>query len=175
MLQTIIKKIPLIALLLLLCCVFNYASCKYSFRDASPIPAEVKTFRVNYLENKAQFVNAQLSPQLTESLKRKIINITRLKQTNEDDAHYDISGYVSQYYPSTVNITNNATSTNRLNIGFHLIFKNTLDPTKNFEVDITRYEDFSAQLTLSDAESSLTPRIVTGIVDEIFNKIFSNW
>ena len=31
---------------------FNYATCKYSFKDTSPIPTEVKTFRVNYLENK---------------------------------------------------------------------------------------------------------------------------
>lgn len=70
---------------------FNFATCKYSFKDTSPIPQEVKTFRVNYLENKAQYVNTQLSPQLTEKLKQKIINTTRLQQTNKDDAHYDLS------------------------------------------------------------------------------------
>ena len=36
------------------------------------IPEEVKTFRVNYLENKAPYVNPQLSPALTERLKQKI-------------------------------------------------------------------------------------------------------
>jgi hypothetical protein len=50
---------------------FNFATCRYSFKDVS-IPTEVKTFRVNYLENKAQYVNTQLSPQLTEQLKAKV-------------------------------------------------------------------------------------------------------
>ena len=104
-----------------------------------------------------------------------MIGNTRLKQTNEDDAHYDISGYVSQYVTSTVNIANNSSTTNRLTVGFHLVFKNTLDPTKNFEVDISRNEDFAANKSLSEAENSLTPTVVKNIVDEIFNKIFSNW
>src|SRR5687768_12804885 len=95
---SVLKKLILFTGILL---VFSYATCKYGFRDSSPIPVEVKTFRVNYLENKAQYVNTQLSPQLTERLKAKIINTTRLRQTNDDDAHYDISGYVSQYYTST--------------------------------------------------------------------------
>jgi len=64
---------------------------------------------------------------------------------------------------------------NRLSVGFHLIFKNTLDDTKSGEFDISRNFDFSANQTLPQVEASLTPEIVKGIVDEIFNKIFSNW
>ena len=127
------------------------------------------------MENRAQYINTQLSQQLTENLKTKIISATRLKQTNDDDAHYDISGYVSQYYTSTVNIANNNSTTNRLTVGFHLVFKNTLDPTKNFEADISRNEDFAANKSLTEAENTLTPIVVKNVVDEIFNKIFSNW
>lgn len=159
----------------LLLTLFNFATCKYSFKDTSPIPQEVKTFRVNYLENKAQYVNTQLSPQLTEKLKQKIINTTRLRQTNDDDAHYDISGFVSQYYTSTVSISGNNASGNRLTVGFHLIFRDALDEKKNFETDLTRTFDFPATQSLSQAESSLNSDIVRNIVDEIFNKIFSNW
>ena len=155
--------------------LFNYASCKYSFKDSAPIPIEIKNFRVQYLENKAQYVNSQLSNSLTERLKQKVLNTTRLKQTNDDDAHYDISGYVSQYYTSTVSIQNNNSSGNRLTVGFHLVFKNTLDATKNFETDLTRTFDFPANNSLSEAESTLTPEIVKNLTDEIFNKIFSNW
>src|ERR1700744_112025 len=57
--------------------LFSYSTCKYSFIDSSPIPPEVKTFRVNYLTNKAAYVNPQLSPLLTEALKEKIISNTR--------------------------------------------------------------------------------------------------
>ena len=166
----------LVLISLLLCMtVFNYASCKYTFKDTAPIPAEVKNFRVQYLENRAQYVNTQLSPLLTERLKQKVINTTRLRQTNDDDAHYDISGYVSQYYTTTVSIQNNNASGNRLTVGFHLIFKNTLDAAKNFETDLSRTFDFPATQSLSEAENNLTNEIVKTVVDEIFNKIFSNW
>ena len=121
------KKLAVYLTCILLLSLFNFATCKYSFKDTSPIPQEVKTFRVNYLENKAQYVNTQLSPQLTEKLKQKIINTTRLRQTNDDDAHYDISGFVSQYYTSTVAISGNNASGNRLTVSFHLVFRNTLD------------------------------------------------
>src|SRR5688572_5674689 len=97
---TPLKKMLAPALAAVIILMFSFSTCKYGFRDSSPIPAEVKTFRVNYIENKAQYVNTQLSPQLTERLKSKIINTTRLRQTNDDEAHYDISGYVSQYYTS---------------------------------------------------------------------------
>ena len=169
------KTIKLLLILIICFSIFNFSSCKYSFKDSAPIPVGIKTFRVQYLENRAQYINTQLSQQLTENLKTKIIGATRLKQTNEDDAHYDISGYVSQYYTSTVNIANNNSTTNRLTVGFHLVFKNTLDPTKNFETDITRNEDFAANKSLTEAENTLTPIVVKNVVDEIFNKVFSNW
>jgi Lipopolysaccharide-assembly len=154
---------------------FNCATCKYSTRDTSPIPQEVKTFRVNYLENKARYVNPQLTPQVTERLKQKIIGQTRLRQTNSDDAHYDISGYLSDYSVTTTGIANQNASTNRLNVSFHLVFKNTLDQKKDFETDISRTYDFDAQLSLPQAEARLGEDIIKNLVDEIFNKIFSNW
>ena len=165
---------------LLVSCVFisvtfSYSTCKYGFKDTSPIPEEVKTFRVNQLSNKAQYVNVQLAPQLTEKLKQKIINTTRLRQTNSDDAHYDINGSVTQYYTSTTGITGNNASLNRLNISFHLVFKNVLDEKKNFETDVSTYVDFPATQSLSQAEAGNTTKIIGNIVDAIFNKIFSNW
>ncbi len=173
--QSPVNRILLLPVCLLLIACFNFSTCKYSFKDTSPIPTEVKTFRVNYLENRAQYINPQLSIQLTEKLKQKIISSTRLHQTNSDDAHYDISGYVSQYYTSTTGISNNAAAVNRLSVSFHLIFKNTLDEKKNSEWDISNNFDFPATQTLSQVESTLTADIVKGMVDEIFNKIFSNW
>jgi hypothetical protein len=163
----------------LTCCllviVFNYATCKYSTKDTSPIPAEIKTFRVNYLENKARYVNPTITPQITEKLKQKIIGQTRLRQTNGDDAHYDISGSLSDYSQTTSGIANQNASTNRLNVSFHLIMKNTLDPTKDIEADISTNFDFDARKSLPEAEAALLPDIIKNLVDGIFNRIFSNW
>lgn len=168
------NSIKLLAACFLLLVTFSYSTCKYGFKNVS-IPPEVKTFRVNYLTNKAQYVNPQLSPQLTEKLKSKIIGNTRLRQVNGDDAHYDISGSVTQYYTSTTGITGSTASTNRLNISFHLILKNNLDDKKSFEADVSTYIDFPATQSLTEAEASNSTKIVSNIVDEIFNKIFANW
>ena len=154
---------------------FNCATCRYSTKDAAPIPQEIKTFRVNYLENKARYVNPQLTPQVTEKLKQKIIGQTRLRQTNSDDAHYDISGWLSDYSVTTSGISNQNASTNRLNVSFHLIFKNTIDQKKDFEADLTRNYDFDANLSLPQAEARLSDDIIKNLVEEIFNRIFSNW
>ena len=169
------RRILLLPVCLLLIAVFSFATCKYSFKDTSPIPEEVKTFRVNYFENKARYVNPQLSPQLTEKMKQKVIGNTRLRQTNDDNAHYDISGYVSDYSVSTSGISGNNASTNRLSVSFHLTFKNTLDEKKNFETDLSNNFDFPASQTLETAQGGLFPDIIKNIVDAIFNKIFSNW
>ena len=170
-----INSISLMVIGFFLMTIFNFATCKYSFKDTSPIPPDIKTFRVNYLENKARYVNTQLSPLLTERLKDKIRGNTRLRQINDDSAHYDVSGYISDYTVSTSGISANNASSNRLSVSFHLIFKNNLDLSKNFETDISTNYDFDASKSLQQAESTLTPDIIKNTVDGIFNKIFSNW
>lgn len=158
--------------------IFLLQGC-YSFKDVS-IPPEIKTVKVNYFENKARIVNPQLSQKLSDKLKQKVIGQTRLSQTNSDEADYDLSGYISDYTVSTSGITTGAdgrgqSSTNRLNVSVHLIFKNRKDETKNFEADVSTNIDFSAQQSLAQAESSLTDDLVKNLVDQIFNRVFSNW
>ena len=166
----------LIAFLGFLFVTFSFATCKYSTKDTAPIPTEVKTFKVNYFENKARYVNPQITPRLTEALKQKIISQTRLRQTN-DEGDYDIAGYLSDYSVTTSGIANQTAGTNRLNVTFHLIFRNTIDPDpkKSFEADITTNYDFSAQKSLQEAESELADKIIKNVTDGIFNRIFSNW
>jgi hypothetical protein len=171
------KNIKLISILFALLFTFSFATCKYSFKDSAPIPADIKTFRVNLFQNKARYVNPTLAPQLTEKLKQKIISETRLRETTNDDANYDISGYVADYSVTTSGVANQAAGTNRINVTFHLIFKNTVDPDpdKSFETDLTSNYDFKASQTLQEAESGLMDNIIKTVTDGIFNKIFSNW
>lgn len=156
-----------------LCISTLFTSC-YSFKDVS-IPPEVKTARIQYIDNKARIVNPQLSQRLTDRLRQKVINQTRLSQTNSDEAHFDISGFISDYYVTTSGISGQQAASNRLNVTVRIIFKNRLDEKKNFEADITRNIDFSSTLSLAQAEAQLTDLLVQNLVDEIFNRIFSNW
>jgi hypothetical protein len=150
-----------------------FYSC-YTFKDIS-VPPEVKTVRVQYIENRARIVNPQLSQRLTDKLRQKIINQTRLSQTNNDEAHYDVSGQITDYYVTTSGISGGQAASNRLNVTVHLIFKNRLDDKKSFETDLTRTFDFSASQSLNQAEAALTDQVVQNLTDEIFNRIFSSW
>ena len=148
-------------------------TCRYSLKDVS-IPADIKTVRVFYIENKARYINPQLSPKLSDKLRQKIINQTRLSQTN-NDADFEISGYVSDYSVSTSGISQKQVASNNLNVTVHIIFKNKKDEKKNFEADITRNFPFSASKSLTQAETELNEQMITSLTDEIFNRIFSNW
>jgi hypothetical protein len=149
-------------------------SCGYSFKDVS-IPPEVKTVRVNYFPNKARYVNPQLSQQLTERLRLKINNQTRLTNVQTPDAHYDISGWISDYSVTTSGVSNQEAAINRLTVTIHLILKDRIDEKRNIEADVSRNFDFSASLSLNQAEAQLGDVIVRNMVDEMFNRIFSNW
>ncbi len=154
--------------------IFSLASCGvYTFKDVS-IPPEVKTVKINLIENRASYKNPQLSSRLTDQLQQKISNQTRLTRTNSDDAHYQIGGYISTYSVTTAGITSQQAATNRLTVGAHITLLNTLNnETKDY--NISRDFDFSASLTLTQAESRLLDDIVKNLTDEIFNRIFSNW
>ena len=162
-------------LALLLLFGIGMSSCGiYSFKDAV-IPENIKTIKIGFIENKARYVNPQLAPQLTDKLQQKIISQTKLTRTNSDDAHYQIYATITNYAPSqTVGVSAQQASTNRLTVTVHVILKKTLE-NKEQEFDITRNFDFSANLTLSQAESQLMNDILRNITDDIFNQIFSNW
>jgi hypothetical protein len=151
-----------------------FSSCGiYTFKDVS-IPPEVKTVKINFIENRAGYKNPQLSPRITDQLQQKISNQTRLTRTNSDDANYQISGYISSYSVSTSGISSQQAATNRLTVGVHITLLNTLkNETK--EYDVSRDFEFSAGLTFTQAEAQLMDDIIKNVTDEIFNRIFSNW
>jgi hypothetical protein len=153
--------------------VFCGGTCRFSMRDVS-IPPEVKTVRVAYIENRARYINPLLSPRLSEKLRQKIVNQTRLSQTN-GEAHYEISGTISDYSVSTSGIADRQSSMNNLNVTVSIVFRNRLDEKKNFETAITRNFPFSSGMSLQQAEAQLNDQMVSNLADEIFNRIFSNW
>jgi hypothetical protein len=172
--QLVISNRQLAIVYCLLPVVLLISGC-YSFRDVSSIPKEVKTFRVNYIENRARYINPQLSPQLTDKLRQKITSQTRLSGVQTDDAHYDIYCTITGYNVTTSGISQQQAAIQRLTVTVHLNLKNTLDPSKSFEADVSRNFDFPANLTLQAAEAQLNDDIIKNMTDEIFNRIFSNW
>ena len=152
----------------------TFTSCNiYRFKDVS-IPDSIKTVKVNYIENKARYINPQLSPQLTDKLRQRIVGQTRLAQTNNDNADWEIGGFITDYSLSTSAISNQKEATNRLTVSVRITLNNhRAEKIDVFEV--SRNFEFNANQSLQQAEASLGTEIIRSLTDEIFNKLFSNW
>jgi hypothetical protein len=146
----------------------------YSLRDVS-IPDSIKTVKVNFIENRARYVNPQLGPKLTDKLRQKIVGQTRLTQTNNDNADWEISGYISDYSVSTSGISQRQASTNRLNVSVSITLFDRRSNEQKDPVSVSHSFDFPATRTLQAAERDLLDEIVRNMTDEIFNQIFSTW
>ncbi|MBG9377845.1 LptE family protein [Panacibacter sp. DH6] len=151
-----------------------FSACgPYTFKDVS-IPPEVKTIKINFIENRAPYKNPQLAARLTDQLQQKVANLTRRTVTQSDNADYIISGYISSYNVSTAAISGQQAAANRLTVGLTMTLFNTLE-NKSTDYQVSRDFDFSAGLTLSQAEAQLLDDIIKNVTDEIFNRLFSNW
>lgn len=161
-------------LLLLVSILLSFTSCGvYTFKDVS-IPPEIKTVKVNFIENKARLVNPRLSPALTDRLQQKIVGQTRLDRTTSDDADWVISGAVTDYTVTTSGISAQQTSTNRLTVVVQIKLKDN-KANKTSDYSVNKSFDFASNLTLQQAEAQLGDELIRGVSDEIFNRIFSNW
>ena len=167
-----------VAVFFVFCFLFlgaSFSSChfKYGFKDVS-IPDTIKTVKVAYIENKARYINPQLSPRLTDKLRQKIISQTKLSQTNGDNADWEITGYITDYSFSTSAISGQQVANNRLTVGLHITLNNRkADDIKDY--DVSRNFEFKGNQSFQQAEASLLDEILRTLTDEIFNKLFSNW
>ncbi|MBM3922733.1 MAG: hypothetical protein FJ340_05945 [Sphingomonadales bacterium] len=170
-----LKLIILLSIVLLAgLSTLSLTSCGvYRFTDAS-VPDSIKTIKVNFIENKASYVNPQLSPRLTDKLRQKIIAQTRLTQTNRDNADWEITATITQYNFSTSAISGQQASNNRLTVGVQIVlFDRTANDTRRYEV--SRSFEFKGTLSFQAAEASLGDEMTRTLTDDIFNKLFSNW
>ncbi len=144
----------------------------YRFTDAS-VPDSIKTVKVNFIENKASYINPQLSPRLTDKVRQKIVAQTRLIQTN-NDADWEISGAITQYSFSTSAIAGQQSANNRLSVSLQLsVYDRKADETR--KIDVSRSFEFKGSLSVQAAEASLGDELIRTLADDIFNKVFSNW
>ena len=160
---------------------FAFSSCKISYglsEKVSSIPDSIKTLKIIPFEPKSAYSNPQLSPNLTQSLRNKIVNQTKLTLTNSDEAQWLITGEIRDYSVSTTGVTSangqQQSSINRLTVGIHVVINKRAE-NKIVEYDVSRSFDFSAKQSLQTAEAALLDEMVRNLTDEIFNKLFSDW
>jgi len=174
-----IKK-PKIRLLLSVCCILlltaTWQGCtvSYSFSGAS-IPVDAKTFSVAYFRNNASLVEPMLSQTLTDALKNKMTNQTRLSQVDRN-GDLAFEGAITNYLPSQPGAISGETALrNRMTISVSVKFSNAIEPTQNFEKTFTQYTEYDSFSDLMSIQSSLIDAVVELLIEDIFNQAVVNW
>jgi hypothetical protein len=170
----IIFSTGLLAVLAMLFTSVSTTSCSiYKFNDIS-VPDTIKTIKITQLENRATYINPQLSQLISDKLRQKIVSQTRLSQTNNDNADWVINGTITNYSFSTSGISQGQEATNRLTVTVHIVRLDTKS-NETKEYDVSRNFEFKASLSIQQAESQLRDELVRGVTDDIFNRLFSEW
>ena len=169
-------KFKLIIFVALCCIATSWHSCtvSYSFSGAS-IPVEAKTYSVAFFRNNATLVEPTLSQTLTDALKNKMTNQTRLAQVDRN-GDLAFEGAITNYVPSQPSaISGETASMNRMTITVSVKFSNTIDANQSFEKTFTQYTEYGSELDLTSIQNSLMSTVVELLVDDIFNQAVVNW
>ena len=146
----------------------------YKFTGASISP-EVKTFSIQYFQNRASLVQPGLSQYVTDALIDKCRAETNLKFINGiGDVNFE--GEITDYNTRPLTVAADARAAmNRFSITVRVKFTNIVQPDFSYEQSFSRYQDYDSNLDLSQVEKELSDEIVEMIIEDIFNRAFVNW
>lgn len=159
--------------------LFTLTSCwptRVSFKDGS-MPEEWKEFYVQTLKDNSSNTPLSYAVTLSESIKDGIQNNTRLQlSNNENDAQVYIEGDIVSYgvTPVALQEGDNAAK-NRLTVSVQ--FRIIISAPEEDEMNLTstRYLDYDANTDLGTVEDQLLAEINEQIVQDVINKLLSNW
>ena len=148
-----------------------------SFKDKGSMPEEWRTFSVKTLEVLAPNAPLNYGPTLTEQLKDGIQNNTRLLlNTNFGKGEVNIEGKITNYSVTPIAIQgNDNASQNRLTISVQFSIEISKPKEELISVTSTRFSDFNADKNLASVEADLLSEINTQIIQDVINKLMSNW
>lgn len=164
--------------LIFLICLFSGCwPSSVSFKDKGSMPEEWKTFSVKTLDVLAPNAPLSYGANLTEQLKDGIQNNTRLSlNTNFGKGEVNIEGKIINYSVMPIAIQGNDNATqNRLTISCQFSIETTKPKEELISVTSTRFSDFDANSNLSAVESQLLEEINSQIIQDVINKLLSNW
>ena len=165
------------SLILLLAVLSSCWPSSVSFKDKGSMPEEWKTFSVKTLEVLAPNAPLSYGANLTEQLKDGIQNNTRLLlNTNFGKGEVNIDGKITNYSVNPIAIQGNDNATqNRLTISVQFSIETTKPKEELISVTSTRFSDFNANSNLASVEAQLLEEINTQIIQDVINKLMSNW
>lgn len=148
-----------------------------SFRDGS-VPPEWKRFVVNTLENKAPNAPISYSSELTELVKDAIQNRIGLTLVSDesDDPQIVVMGAVDGYSITPLSLQDNTAEVkNRLTIRASFEIYISSPKEEVMELNSSRFADFDASQDVGSIQTQLLEEINDQIVQDVLNKLLSNW
>ena len=114
---------------------------------------------------------------MTEKIKDGVQNNTRLSlATKLTDAEVQIEGEILNYQVSPIAIQNgDNASKNRLSLTVQFTINSTKPTEEKLTLTSSRFEDFEATTNLSSIENQLLENITEQIIQDLINKLMSNW
>ena len=148
-----------------------------SFIDTGSMPEEWKTFSVKTLENEAPNTPISYAALLSEKLKDGVQNNTRLLLNPVvGKGEISIEGKISSYTIIPVAIQEGDNSAkNRLTISVQFTIFITAPEEEKMTLTSTRFVDYDSDTDLASQETTLLDEISTQIVQDVINKLLSNW
>ncbi len=146
----------------------------YSFKGIT-IPPDVNTFYVENFELRANSAPAAIEIQLTESLRRKIREGSRLTATdiNPDAEFY---GSITQYRVEYAGAQQgDQAALNKLILNVSVTYSDNIDEENSYQKNYSQNTTFSADADLSDVEDTLVETLIDEITEQIFNDTYTDW
>ena len=147
---------------------------RYSLKGIS-IPADVKSYYVSRFKNNALNAPPTLAIEVEEALKEKIRRESPLvlNQTNPDIEF--IGTIVDFRVTAEAPQPGEFSSINRLTIITAIEYISNKNEEDNFKQNFSRFFDFPSSTDLASIQTEATEDILDQIMEDVFNKAFTNW
>jgi hypothetical protein len=147
------------------------------FKDVGGMPEEWERFYLQTLKITAPTCPLSYAAGLSETIKDGIQNNTRLGLSPTlNDAQVQISGEITHYSVNPIALQNGDNAAkNRLTVSviFELYF--TSPKKEESKLAVTRFADFDAGSNFSSVETQLLTQVNEQVVQDVINKLTSNW
>lgn len=154
----------------------SLASCGFYSLSGVTIPANIKTYQVDFFTNQAALVEPGIERTFTLQLQDIIQGQTSLNLVTSG-GDYIYQGEITRFFIAPITSTaNNTAAQNRLTIAVNLRFTNTKDDEESFEKAYSFYYDYdgNAQLQGAILDTALDV-IYEQLTQEIINDTLAKW
>ncbi len=148
----------------------------YKFNETS-IDPNISTFYVGRFELRAPNAPPNLSNTIEQALNQKIREESRLAE-NQVNPDIEFKAVINTYRVSSeAPQSGELTAFNRLTISLQIEYTDNTsqDEKRNWKQNFSRFADFDANQNLLDVQDDLIEAINELLMEDIFNKAFTDW